>query len=172
MLLAEAFPAGLDLNDLVLLDHGLLHSATLAAPRVRILPTDPGRRVRVRMKRRTIEQGLEVMIRAGLAEMSAGQAGIRFVASERAYGFVNSSPPDTPQHSFPRNMGDRSLRDLSETSLRSESSGFSTSGPKNSNRSTALARTAVDMSGLILTHLTLLGLASNPPASNSVPAQP
>ncbi len=27
MLLAEAFPAGLDLNDLVLLDHGLLHSA-------------------------------------------------------------------------------------------------------------------------------------------------
>ena len=32
MLLAEAFPAGLDLNDLVLLDHGLLHSADLGGP--------------------------------------------------------------------------------------------------------------------------------------------
>jgi hypothetical protein len=120
MLLAEAFPAGLDLNDLVLLDHGLLHSADLGGPES-LHPPLPIRAGEFGMKRRTIEQGLEVMIRAGLAEMSAGQAGIRFVASERAYGFVNllASEYAATLHSRATWVIGH-FGNLSETSLRSE----------------------------------------------------
>lgn len=120
MLLAEAFPAGLDLNDLVLLDHGLLHSADLGGPES-LHPPLPIRAGELGMKRRTIEQGLEVMIRAGLAEISAGQAGIRFVASERAYGFVNllaSEYAGTLRSRATWVIGH--FGDLSEISLRSE----------------------------------------------------
>lgn len=88
MLLAEAFPAHLDLNRLVLLDHGLLHSADLGGPES-LYPPLPIRSGELGVKRRTIQGGLEVMIRAGLAQMDAGEDGIRFQASEDAEGFVN-----------------------------------------------------------------------------------
>lgn len=88
MLLSEAFPVHLDLNRLVLLDHGLLYSADLGGPDS-LHPPLPIRAGELGMKRRTIEQGLEVMIRAGLAEIDTSEGGIHFRASERAYGFVN-----------------------------------------------------------------------------------
>src|SRR5690625_5284475 len=88
MLLAEAFPAHLDLNRLVLLDHGLLHSADLGGPDS-LHPPLPIRSGELGVKRRTIESGLEVMIRAGLAQMDVGHDGIQFRASEDAEGFVN-----------------------------------------------------------------------------------
>jgi hypothetical protein len=88
MLLSEAFPTRLDLNRLVLLDHGLLHSADLGGPES-LHPPLPIRAGEFGMKRKIIEQGLEVMIRADLAELDAGANGIEFWASDRAYGFVN-----------------------------------------------------------------------------------
>jgi hypothetical protein len=88
MLLSEAFPAHLDLNRLVLLDHGLLHSADLGGPES-LYPPLPIRSGELGVKRRTIEAGLQVMIRAGLAQMDVGDDGIRFRANEDAEGFVN-----------------------------------------------------------------------------------
>ena len=88
MLLTEAFPEHLDLNRLVLLDHGLLHSADLGGPES-LHPPLPIRAGELGVKRRTIEGGLEVLIRAGLAQMDAGAEGIQFRASEDAEGFVS-----------------------------------------------------------------------------------
>lgn len=88
VLLAETFPDHLDLNRLVLLDHGLLHSADLGGPES-LHPALPIRTGELGVKRRTIESGLEVMIRAGLAQMDVGDDGIHFRASEDAEGFVN-----------------------------------------------------------------------------------
>lgn len=88
VLLTEAFPSHLDLNRLVLLDHGLLHSADLGGPHS-LHPALPIRAGELAVKRRTIESGLQVMIRAGLAQMDSGEDGIEFYASEDAQGFVS-----------------------------------------------------------------------------------
>lgn len=87
MLLTEAFPAHLDINRLVLLDHGLLHSADLNGPES-LHPPLPIRAGELGVKRQHIEDGLQVMIRAGLAEMSAENSGIEFRASEAAESFL------------------------------------------------------------------------------------
>ena len=124
MLLSEAFPADLDLNRLVLLDHGLLHSADLGGPES-LHPPLPIRAGEFGMKRKTIEQGLEVMIRAGLAEMEVSVDGIHFRASDRAYGFVNILASD-----YATGLHDRAswvidhFQDLSETSLREQMRGI------------------------------------------------
>lgn len=87
MVLAEAFPAHLDINRLVLLDHGLLHSADLDGPES-LHPPTPVRAGELGVKRQRIEEGLHVMLRAGLAEMSAEDGGIEFCASDTAEGFL------------------------------------------------------------------------------------
>jgi len=87
MILAEAFPAHLDVSRLVLLDHGLVHSADLDGPES-LHPPIPVRIGELGVKRRHIEDGLHVMIRAGLAEMSAAETGIEFWASESSEGFL------------------------------------------------------------------------------------
>lgn len=87
MILAEAFPRHLDINRLVLLDHGLLHSADLEGPES-LHPPLPVRVGELGVKRQHIEDGLHVMIRAGLAEMSAEGSGIEFWASDNAESFV------------------------------------------------------------------------------------
>ncbi|MGO2664629.1 ABC-three component system middle component 2 [Mycetocola reblochoni] len=87
MILVEAFPAHLDINRLVLLDHGLLHSADLDGPES-LHPPIPIRVGELGVKRQHIEDGLQVMIRAGLAEMSAEESGIKFWANESSEGFL------------------------------------------------------------------------------------
>lgn len=87
MVLVEAFPAHLDINRLVLFDHGLLHSADLGGPES-LHPPIPVRAGELGMKRQNIKQGLHVMIRAGLAEMSAEDGGITFWANETSEGFL------------------------------------------------------------------------------------
>lgn len=88
VVLTEAYPKDMDLNRLVLFDHGVLHSADLGGPE----SLHPPLRVRsgeLGIKRSVIEQGLQVMLRAGLIEMEAKPDGIRFRASETAYSFVS-----------------------------------------------------------------------------------
>jgi hypothetical protein len=124
MLLSEAYPAHLDLNRLVLLDHGVLHSADLGGPES-LHPPLPIRAGELGMKRTTIEQGLQVMIRAGLAEMQVGEEGIQFVASDRAYGFVNLLASE-----YAAGLHSRAVwvvnhfEDLSEPSLREQMRGI------------------------------------------------
>lgn len=87
MLLSEAFPARLDLNELVLLDHGLLHSGDIGGPES-LHPPLPIRSGEFGIKRRAIDSGLAVVVRAGLAQIDLAEDGIRFRASESAEGFL------------------------------------------------------------------------------------
>lgn len=87
MILVESFPMRLDINRLVLLDHGLLHSADLGGPES-LHPAIPVRVGELGMKRQRIEDGLHVVIRAGLAEMSTEDSGIEFSANESSESFL------------------------------------------------------------------------------------
>lgn len=87
-ILVESFPAHLDINRLVLLDHVLLHSADFDGPES-LHPPIPIRVGELGVKRQHIEVGLQAMIRADLAVMSAEEDGIAFCASESAESFLN-----------------------------------------------------------------------------------
>ena len=120
MILTEAFPEHLDINRLVLLDHGILHSADLGGPES-LHPPLPIRAGELGVKRAAIEQGLHVMVRAGLVEMTPTAAGIQFRASDSAYGFVSVLGSD-----YAVTLHDRidwilhHFDDLSEGALRSQ----------------------------------------------------
>jgi len=87
-LLAEAYPQSLDLNQLVLLDHGLLHSDDLGGPSS-LHPAVPIRSSELSVKRLQLTQGLDLLTRVGLADVEALAGGIHFTASERAQPFLN-----------------------------------------------------------------------------------
>lgn len=101
MILVEAFPARLDINRLVLLDHGLLHSADLNGPES-LHPPTPVRVGELGVKRQHIEDGLHVLIRVGLAEMSAEDSGIEFRANESSESFLKLLEAD-----YARTLQDR-----------------------------------------------------------------
>jgi hypothetical protein len=88
MILTAVYPEHLDVNRLVLLDHSVLHSADLGGPES-LHPPLPIRAGELGVKRTVIEQGLQVMLRAGLIEMFATETGIQFRASDNAYSFVS-----------------------------------------------------------------------------------
>jgi hypothetical protein len=87
VLLTEAFPRQLDAAQLVYLEHAMLHSGDLDGPSSLHpeLPASPGE---LGMRRRLIEQGLVVLMRAGLASMTATESGFLYVATEEAPGFI------------------------------------------------------------------------------------
>lgn len=87
-LLAEAYPNSLDLNQLVLLDHGLLHSEDLGGPSS-LHPPVPIRSSELGVKRHQLTLGLEVLARVGLADMNASVGGIHFTAADGAQPFLN-----------------------------------------------------------------------------------
>jgi hypothetical protein len=88
MILTEAYPEHLDVNRLVLLDHGVLHSADLGGPES-LHPALPVRAGELGVKRTAIEDGLQVMVRANLVEMATSDRGVEFVAGDNAYSFVS-----------------------------------------------------------------------------------
>lgn len=118
MILTEAHPQYLDVTRLVLLDHGLLHSADLGGPES-LHPPLPERVAELGIKRTAIEQGLQVMLRAGLVQMATSQMGIQFVASDSANSFI-----DVLESSYSASLHDRArwvlsrFEDLSEEALR------------------------------------------------------
>lgn len=120
MILTEAYPQRLDVNRLVLLDHGVLHSADLGGPES-LHPPLPVRAGELGVKRTAIEEGLQVMVRARLVEMNAGDRGIEFVASDGAYAFVSVLASDyaTTLHERIKWMFGH-FGDLSEDALRAE----------------------------------------------------
>lgn len=120
MILTEAFPNRLDVNRLVLLDHGVLHSADLGGPES-LHPALPVRAGELGVKRSVIEEGLQVMVRAKLVEMGATDQGIDFIASDEAYSFISCLTSDyaTTLHERVHWIFER-FTDLSEDVLRSE----------------------------------------------------
>lgn len=89
VVLAETFPRRLDVAQLVYLDHALLHSGDLqdGPPSLHPdLPVGPGE---LGLRRRLIEEGLVVLIRAGLADMVTTEAGFLYGATEEASSFLD-----------------------------------------------------------------------------------
>jgi len=87
VLLAQCAPQGLDLNRLILLDHGLLHSADFGGPES-LHPSIPLRSGELGVKRHDLELGLQVMLRAGLVEILPQDGGIYYRASDGADNFL------------------------------------------------------------------------------------
>ncbi|EHY91111.1 ABC-three component system middle component 2 [Saccharomonospora azurea] len=89
VLLTETFPRRLDVAQLVYLDHAMLHSGDFDSGPASLhpdLPIGPGE---IGMRRRLIEQGLIVLMRAGLADMTATEAGFLYGATEEAASFLD-----------------------------------------------------------------------------------
>jgi hypothetical protein len=87
MLLSKYAPSGIDLDRLLLLDHGLLHSADFGGPES-LHPSVPLRSAELGVKRRNIELGLQVMLRAKLVELSPNAGGFIYRASDEAASFL------------------------------------------------------------------------------------
>ena len=87
MILVETFPKSLDINRLVLLDYTLLHSSDFGGPDS-LHPSVPIRVGELGIKRQLIQDGLEVLVRSGLAHIEAKTEGFYFRASEDAEGFA------------------------------------------------------------------------------------
>ncbi|WP_435239167.1 ABC-three component system middle component 2 [Streptomyces sp. YPW6] len=88
VLLAESYPQPLDLAQLAVLDHAVLHSGDLDGP-PSLHPSLPGHSGELGMKRTVLEQALLVLIRAGLAGVEADETGLVYRATERGPAFVD-----------------------------------------------------------------------------------
>jgi hypothetical protein len=88
VMLTVAYPEQLDINHLVLLDHSVLHTADLGGP-PSIHPDLPLHSGELGVRRANVEEGLRVMLRAGLIDMRTPSAGIRYQAGDEAYSFVS-----------------------------------------------------------------------------------
>ncbi|MFF9051544.1 ABC-three component system middle component 2 [Streptomyces erythrochromogenes] len=87
-LLAETYPEPLDLAQLVVLDHALLHSGEFDGP-PSLHPDLPARAGEIGMKRTVLEQALLVLIRAGLAGVENRSEGLMYKATDRGPVFVD-----------------------------------------------------------------------------------
>lgn len=87
IILTAAYPYGLDMNRLVLYDYAVLHSRDLGGPES-IHPAIPGRSGEMGLKRSLIDQGLRILARGGLVDITADGSGIMYVASEDAQPFL------------------------------------------------------------------------------------
>lgn len=86
-MLVEAHPRNLDINQLVLLDHALIHSADVGGP-PSLHPPTPLRVSELGMKRTNIEPALNLLIRTGLADVDGTERGIEYRASEGSGRFL------------------------------------------------------------------------------------
>ncbi|HEV2635260.1 MAG TPA: ABC-three component system middle component 2 [Actinocrinis sp.] len=89
VLLSETFPRRLDVAQLVYLDHAMLHSGDLDGGPASLhpdLPVGPGE---LGLRRHLIEQGLVVLLRAGLADMIASGDGLAYQATEESSSFLD-----------------------------------------------------------------------------------
>ncbi|MCX4753471.1 ABC-three component system middle component 2 [Kitasatospora purpeofusca] len=89
VLLAESHPEPLDLAQLALLDHAVLHSGELEGGPPSLHPGLPARMGELGMKRVVLEQALLVLIRAGLAGVEPDSSGLVYRATDRGPAFVD-----------------------------------------------------------------------------------
>ena len=88
VLLAETHPEPLDLSQLAVLDHVVLHSGEFDGP-PSLHPDLPARTGEFGMKRTVLEQALLVLIRAGLAGIEDRSDGLMYAATDRGPVFVD-----------------------------------------------------------------------------------
>jgi hypothetical protein len=86
-LLVAIAPRSVDVDDLVLLDHALLHSADFGGP-ASAFPAAVTRSTEVTIKRPIVHDALHLLAQAGLVEVLAGVDGLKFGATEEAAAFL------------------------------------------------------------------------------------
>jgi hypothetical protein len=74
-------PEKVDLAEMVLFDHGVVHTADLGGP-PSLHPDLPGRKGELLVRRRLIEKSLDLMRRCHLIEQESHEGGIFFRASD------------------------------------------------------------------------------------------
>ncbi|MFE5301281.1 ABC-three component system middle component 2 [Streptomyces sp. NPDC056632] len=94
VLLTEAFPGRLDVAELVFLDHAMLHSGDLDGGPASLQPDLPAGPGELGLRRALVEQGLVVLMRAGLVEMSPDERGFLYGATEEAASFLDTLKAD------------------------------------------------------------------------------
>ncbi|MEV5433124.1 ABC-three component system middle component 2 [Streptomyces sp. NPDC052701] len=90
VLLSETFPRRLDVAQLVYLDHAMLHSGDLDHGPASLHPDLPANPGELGLRRRLIEQGLMVLLRAGLADMKTTDHGFMYGATDEAASFLSA----------------------------------------------------------------------------------
>jgi hypothetical protein len=80
-------PEALDLADMVLFDHVVVHTADLGGP-PSLHPDVPGRKGELLVRRRLIEASLKLMQRCHLVDQESAAEGIIYRASEEAAAYV------------------------------------------------------------------------------------
>lgn len=85
--LEKVRPIALDLAEMVLLDHAVVHSADLNGP-PSLHPELPGRKGELLVRRRLIEASLNLMRGFHLVDLTVSDAGLFYRASEEAAGYV------------------------------------------------------------------------------------
>lgn len=80
-------PETLDLAEMVLFDHVVVHTADLGGP-PSLHPEVPGRKGELLVRRRLIEASLQLMQRCHLIDQESAEEGIVYCASEEAAAYV------------------------------------------------------------------------------------
>jgi hypothetical protein len=80
-------PETLDLAEMVLFDHVVVHTADLGGP-PSLHPEVPGRKGELLVRRRLIEASLQLMQRCHLVDQESAEEGIVYRASEEAAAYV------------------------------------------------------------------------------------
>ncbi|MDV3251133.1 threonine efflux protein [Devosia sp. BK] len=80
-------PAVVDLSELVLLDHIVVHTSDLGGPES-LHPDVPDRKGELLVRRRLVEEGIDLMRRCHLLVQEAADEGIFYRASDEAASYV------------------------------------------------------------------------------------
>jgi hypothetical protein len=90
-ILESVHPAGLDINQLVALDHIVVHSSDFdALGPLSLHPASPYRRAEPVIRREVVQSGLRLITGRGLAIQLHTQNGFLYIASEEASPFLSS----------------------------------------------------------------------------------
>ncbi len=80
-------PQKVDLAEMVLFDHVVVHTADLGGP-PSLHPDLPGRKGELLVRRRLVEKSLDLMRRCHLIDQESADEGFLFVASDEAAAYV------------------------------------------------------------------------------------
>jgi hypothetical protein len=89
VVLDAAYPQAFDLSQLTWLDHLVVHTADIGGPQS-LHPDIPQRTGELLVRRRLVEDGLDLMRRLHLVDTDTSEAGIVYTAREEASAFVES----------------------------------------------------------------------------------
>lgn len=87
VVLEKLRPDAIDLAEMVLFDHVVVHTADLGGP-PSLHPDLPGRKGELLVRRRLIERSLDLMRRCHLVDQEVTDDGVTYRASDEAAGYV------------------------------------------------------------------------------------